>query len=99
MTLRDWLRHPLRCLYAVWDGRVHADCRGRIEITPKGREALSDAPTALHVYSRHVHGSGASHGRSHRLADIQPGGRSAPGVRGARDLDDTAPFPAPFPLP
>jgi len=41
MDIRDWMRHPLRCIAAVVDGRLHADCRGRIEITPAGRQALA----------------------------------------------------------
>jgi hypothetical protein len=69
MELRDWLRHPLRCLWAVIDGHLHADCRGRYEITPEGRETLSHA--AAHHVIRADGDSARVHARgSHlRMAD------------------------------
>jgi hypothetical protein len=73
MGLRDWLRHPIRCLGCAIFGRLHADCPIPYVITGNAREALSRAAITpvrpVGPVSR-----GPDHGRHRRLADQRPGG-------------------------
>jgi hypothetical protein len=95
MGLKEWLRHPWKCICAVIDGHLHADCPNRIELASYIMEVPSRA-SIHHVIPEDDADTGRAYsGRHLRVADQRPYGWPDRYLPDSRQPDDTLDFPGP----